>query len=66
MFKKILGYVLAPLAVMLGFVSSAFAALPAGVTAAITEATDDGVTLGGLMLALAVAVGVIFWLKRKV
>jgi hypothetical protein len=66
MFKKILGYVLAPLAAMLGFVSSAFAALPAGVTSAIDEATTDGVTLGGLMLALAVAVGVIFWLKRKV
>lgn len=44
----------------------ASAALPAGVTAAIDEATTDGVALGGAMLALAVAVGVIFWLKRKV
>jgi len=66
MFKKILGYVLAPLALMFGFVQQVLAALPAGVTAAIDEATTDGVTLGGLMLALAVAVGVIFWLKRKV
>lgn len=46
--------------------AQAFAALPAGVTAAVAEAQTDGIELGGLMLGLAVAVGVIFWLKRKV
>ena len=42
------------------------AALPAGVTTAVSGAQTDGIELGGLMLGLAVAVGVIFWLKRKV
>lgn len=42
------------------------AALPAGVSSAVTSAQADGIELGGLMLAMAVAVGVIFWLKRKV
>lgn len=41
------------------------AALPAGVTSAVSSAQADGIELGGLMLGLAVAVGVIFWLKRK-
>lgn len=44
----------------------ASAALPAGVTTAVSEAQGDGIELGGLMLAMAVAVGVVFWLKRKV
>jgi len=44
----------------------AYAALPAGVTAAITEAQTDGETLGYAYLSMAVVVGVIFWLKRKV
>jgi hypothetical protein len=66
MFKKIIGFVLAPLASLFGLISSAWAALPAGVSAAVTEAQGDGVELGGMMLAMAVAVGVIFWLKRKV
>ena len=42
------------------------AALPSGVSTAVSSAQTDGVELGGLMLGLAVAVGVIFWLKRKV
>jgi hypothetical protein len=66
MFKKILGYVLAPISAMLGFVPSAFAALPSGVADAVATATADGVELGGLLLGMAVIVGVIFWLKRKV
>lgn len=66
MFKKLIASVMFCASLALGFATSAHAALPAGVTAAITEATTDGVSLGGLMLALAVAVGVIFWLKRKV
>lgn len=45
--------------------SAANAALPPGVTDAVSTAQADGVELGGLLLALAVAVGVIFWLKRK-
>ena len=44
---------------------SAFAALPAGVTDAITAATADGKDLAFALLGLAVAVGVVFWLKRK-
>jgi len=54
-----LGASLAALAV------NANAALPAGVTDAITTAETDGVTLGGLYLGMAVTVGVLFWLKRK-
>ena len=46
--------------------AQAFAAVPAGVAAAVTGAQADGIELGGLILGLAVAVGVIFWLKRKV
>jgi len=46
--------------------AQAWAALPAGVTSAVTSAQADGIELGGLMLGLAVAVGVVFWLKRKV
>lgn len=59
MFKKIA--ILATLSPL-----SAFAALPAGVSTAVSTAQADGIELGGLMLGLAVAVGVIFWLKRKV
>jgi hypothetical protein len=66
MFKKLASIVLLGLSITLGFISSSYAALPAGVSAAVTEAQGDGVELGGLMLAMAVAVGVIFWLKRKV
>lgn len=44
---------------------SAMAALPAGVTTAITDATADGTDLGYALLGMAVVVGVIFWLKRK-
>lgn len=51
---------------ILAAASAAQAALPAGVTDAITAAQADGVTLGGALLAMAVTVGVIFWLKRKV
>lgn len=46
--------------------AQAWAALPAGVSTAVSGAQADGIELGGLMLGLAVAVGVIFWLKRKV
>lgn len=59
MFKKI-----AILSLLTPF--SVFAALPPTVSSAISSAQADGIELGGLMLALAVAVGVIFWLKRKV
>ncbi|OIQ91151.1 hypothetical protein GALL_269480 [mine drainage metagenome] len=65
MFKKILGYVLAPITALLVMVGSAQAALPAGVTTAIDTATTDGTTLGYAFLAMAVVVGVIFWLKGK-
>jgi len=44
---------------------SAFAALPADVTSAIGDATADGSSLAWALLGLAVAVGVLFWLKRK-
>jgi hypothetical protein len=66
MLKKIASIVLLGLSLTLGFISSSYAELPAGVTSAVSEAQADGVTLGGLMLGMAVAVGVIFWLKRKV
>lgn len=46
--------------------TGAMAALPTGVTTAVADAQADGIELGGLMLGLAVAVGVVFWLKRKV
>lgn len=65
MFKKIAALVLAPLALMLGFVQSVFAALPADVAAAIATAKTDGQELGYALLGMAVVVGVIFWLKRK-
>lgn len=45
---------------------SAMAALPDGVSTAVSTAQADGVELGGMLLALAVAVGVLFWLKRRV
>jgi len=44
---------------------SAFAALPASVTSAITDAQADGETLGYAMLVMAIIVGLVFWLKRK-
>jgi hypothetical protein len=44
---------------------TAMAALPAGVGTAITEGTTDGKDLAYQLLGLAVAVGVILWLKRK-
>jgi hypothetical protein len=44
---------------------NSFAAVPATVTTAITDATADGQDLGWKLAALAVAVGVVFYLKRK-
>ena len=46
--------------------AQAYAALPAAVGTAITAAQADGTDLGYQLLGLAVAVGVLFWLKRKV
>lgn len=66
MFKKFISAAFLAVSLALGFVTSSYAALPAGVASAVSEAQADGTELGGLMLAMAVAVGVIFWLKRKV
>lgn len=59
MLKKIAGAVVAvaPL--------SAFAALPIEVTTAISGAQADGTTLAWSLVALAVVVGVVMYLKRK-
>lgn len=43
----------------------AFAAIPAEVTAAITEGTADGKTLAYALLAFAVVIGVVLYIKRK-
>lgn len=64
--KKLLAYVIAPFVALMGFVNQAMAALPDGVATAVSTAQADGIELGGMLLALAVAVGVIFWLKRRV
>lgn len=65
MFKTILKNIITPILGFFGFVQASFAALPAAVPAAIAEAQTDGVELAGLLLGMAVAVGVILWLKRK-
>lgn len=45
--------------------NNALAAVPVEVTTAITDATTDGKTIGYALLGFAVAVGVIFYLKRR-
>lgn len=42
------------------FASSAFAAVPASVTTALTDAAADTATMAGLLLAIAVGVVAIF------
>lgn len=44
---------------------SALAAIPASVTTAITDAQADGTTLGYALLAMAIIVSLVFWLKSK-
>lgn len=63
--KKVLAYIIAPFAALMGFINQASAALPTEVTTAITTAQADGSELGYALLGMAVVVGVIFWLKRK-
>ena len=46
--------------------AQAYAAIPVAVQTAIDGAQADGISLGYSMLGMAVAVGVVFWLKRKV
>jgi hypothetical protein len=45
--------------------ANAMAAVPEAVTAAITDGTADGKTLAFALLAFAVAIGVIMYIKRK-
>lgn len=47
------------------FSVSAFAAVPAAVTTAIDEGAADGKTIAYALLTMAVAVGVVMWIKRK-
>lgn len=44
----------------------AHAALPAEVTTALAEAKDDGVTLGGLVLVIVIAIASFKFLRRGV
>lgn len=65
MWKKISKWV-GGLAASIGFgITQAFAALPASVATDVTAAKADGSELGYLLLGMAVAVGIILWLKRK-
>lgn len=64
--KKVLAYIIAPFVTLMGFINQAMAALPDGVSTAVSTAQADGIELGGMLLGLAVAVGVIFWLRRRV
>lgn len=52
------------LAVFLGFVSSVFAAVPAGVTTALDTASTDGVTIAGSVLAVIVAIAAFKYIRR--
>lgn len=63
MLKKVAGAVVAVVATTS---LNAMAELPAAVGTAVTTAQTDGQELGYLMLGMAVVVGVVFWLKRKV
>ncbi len=63
--KKVLAYIIAPFAALMGFVNQALAALPTEIGTAVATAQADGQELGYLLLGMAVVVGVIFWLKRK-
>lgn len=65
MFKSRKNLVLAGLTA-LGLISvQAYAALPTSVTTAITDAQADGLALGYALLAMAIIVGLVFWLKSK-
>jgi hypothetical protein len=43
---------------------SALAEVPAGVTAAITEATTDVATIGGAVLIVVITIATFMWLRR--
>lgn len=47
------------------FAGQAFAAIPAEVTDAITAGTAEGKTLAYSLLAFAVIIGVVLYIKRK-
>jgi len=50
---------------LLATTGSALAAVPADVTSAITDGVADGKTIAYALLAFAVAVGVVMYLKRR-
>lgn len=49
---------------VLGFVSSAQAAVPAAVTTAITDAGTDAATVGGLVLVVIVGIASFKYLRK--
>jgi VIT1/CCC1 family predicted Fe2+/Mn2+ transporter len=62
MFKKVSG-VLAGLVATTG---SAFAAVPASVTTALTDAAADSVTVAGLALAIIVGIAAFKYMRRAI
>lgn len=66
MFKTVKTLVTSAVALASMTAVSAYAALPAAATTAIAEGQADGIELGGALLGMGIAVGVVFWLKRKV
>ena len=44
--------------------SAAFAAVPAGVTSAITDAQADVTSVGGLILIVIVSIAAIMWIRH--
>ncbi len=65
-FKKAAGFVAASGSMALAAVSSAHAELPASIGTAVTEATTDVASAGGLILGVVVAIAAVAWVRRVV
>ncbi|HRB20870.1 MAG TPA: major capsid protein [Nitrosomonas sp.] len=66
MLKKLLALASAFYFLLMGFMGSAVAALPASVTTDLAAAKSDIVEVGTIVIGLAVAVAAIFWVKKPI
>lgn len=64
--SKARGTAAAATGAVLGFAGQAHAALPAEVTTALADAKEDGVTLGGLVLVIVIAIAAFKFLRRGI
>lgn len=63
-FQKLSGKLAAFGSMLVAGAGSAFAAVPADVTTALTDASADTKTVAGLALAIMIGIAVFLWMRR--